>query len=510
MRLAFFPRTDLGNAERFCERFRDRLRWYPPKETWLAWDGKRWSYKGASEAVQRAEHDTVRAVQDEAEAVRQSGRRDVPDPKPDALDFVVETKRDGTTVLFSDKLAGWGRTSEGLNKLGALSKLGAAYLAVATEQLDADKMTINVNNGTLVVGRKSDGEDYVNFRPHDPADLITKISPADYDPQALCPEYDKFLARVQPSEEMRVFLHQWLGLSLTGDVSEQTLAYFYGFGSNGKSVLMDTVSHVAGDYGETVPIETFLDSGKARSAGQASPDLAILPGIRMLRTSEPEKNSKLAEAMVKLVTGGEPILARHLNKGFFKFSPQFKLTISGNHKPKISGADDGIWRRFRLVPFKVSIKKEDRDLHLSEKLLAEASGILNRLLDGLRDWCDRGLIEPDAVTTATAEYRSVSDPLGRFLATCVETSLGERVQSSALYAVFQAWCKSAGETEWKQKGFSLAMDERGFKRKHSDVTWFIDVKLIRYVHDFVDGDGTPIKSAEGDKMEAADAGDVEF
>jgi putative DNA primase/helicase len=430
MRLAFFPRTDLGNAERFCERFRNELRWYPPKETWLAWDGKRWKYNGAPEAVQRAEHETVRAIQDEAAAVRQSGRRDVPDPQEGACDFAVDVKKD-RTILYSDWVASWGRTSEGMNRLGALSKLGAAYLAVRTEQLDADLMKINVNNGTLTVAPSADREeDCISFHPHDPADLITKISPIDYDPKAVCPEYDTFLARVQPSESMRVFLHQWLGLSLTGDVSEQKLAYLYGNGSNGKSVLMDAVSNVAGDYGETVPIETFLDSGKARSAGQASPDLAILPGIRMLRTSEPEKNAKLAEAMVKLVTGGEPILARHLNKGFFKFNPQFKLTISGNHRPKISGADEGIWRRFQLVPFNVQIKKDERDLRLSEKLVAEASGILNRLLDGLRHWRDKGLITPDEVTAATAEYRSLSDPLSRFLSNCVEISVGDRVQSS--------------------------------------------------------------------------------
>jgi putative DNA primase/helicase len=223
----------------------------------------------------------------------------------------------------------------------------------------------------------------------------------------------------------------------------------------------------------------------------------------MLRTSEPEANAKLAEAMVKLVTGGEPILARHLNKGFFKFYPQFKLTISGNHKPKISGADDGIWRRFQLVPFNVQIPKEERDRKLSEKLAAEASGILNRLLDGLRLWCDRGLIEPDEVAAATAEYRLLSDPLTRFLSDCVKASPGDRIQSSSLYAVFEAWCKSAGESLWKQKGFSLAMDERGFKRKHSNGSWFIDMKLVRGVEDFTAGGGEQ-------REEAVDAADVAF
>jgi putative DNA primase/helicase len=139
------------------------------------------------------------------------------------------------------------------------------------------------NNGTLVVRRRDDG-DYVAFQPHDPTDLITKLAPVDFDPEATCGVFDAFLAKVQPRHEMRAFLQQWLGLSLTGDVSEQKLAFFYGKGGNGKSVLIDAVSYVAGDYGETVPIETFLDQGKARNAGQATPDLAILPGVRMLRT----------------------------------------------------------------------------------------------------------------------------------------------------------------------------------------------------------------------------------
>lgn len=510
LRLALFPLTDLGNAERFRERYKDRLI-YNAALGWLVWDGKRWSRDGADDLVKIAEHKTVRAIQDEAEAVRRSGDRDAPDAEPGARDFVVESKKDGTVVRFSDKVSRWGRASEAVNKLGALSKRGAPYFAVGIDKLDADKMKINVNNGTLVIRRRTDG-DYVEFVPHDPADWITKLAPVDYDPDAACPQFDAFLERVQPSADMRRFLHQWLGLSMTGDVSEQKLAFLHGKGSNGKSVLVDAVSYVAGDYGETVPIETFLDSGKARSAGQATPDLAILPGVRMLRTSEPEKNSKLAEAMIKLVTGGEPIQARHLNRDFFKFYPQFKLTISGNYRPAISGADEGIWRRVRLVPFAVTIPKEERDIHLAEKLRGEASGILNRLLDGLRAWCDKGLIEPEAVTTATAEYRAASDALGRFAAVCIVASPGDRVQSSVLHEVYEAWCKSSGEKAWSNRGFSLAMDERGFKRKQSNTMWWLDIKLIKTVNDFVDAAGNPIRFGDDAATGTAkgDVGDMAF
>lgn len=503
MRLAFFPLTDLGNAERFRERFKNRLLWNVALG-WLVWDGKRWSRDGADDLVKIAEHDTVRAIQQEAETVRASGNRDDDDAERDARDFVFETKKDGPDVMYSDKIARWGRSSEAANKLGALSKRGAPYFAVGIDKLDADKMKINVGNGTLVIRPRNDG-DYVHFKPHDPTDLITKLAPVDYNPKALCPDYDKFLERVQPIKEMRLFLHQWLGLSLTGDVSEQKLAFLYGKGSNGKSVLIDAVSYVAGDYGETVPIETFLDQGKSRSAGQATPDLAILPGVRMLRTSEPEKNSRLAEAMVKLVTGGEPIQARHLNRDFFKFYPQFKLTISGNYRPSISGSDEGIWRRLRLVPFNIYIPKEERDIHLGDKLRAEASGILNRLLDGLRDWCDKGLSEPELVASATAEYRSASDPLGRFLSICTIASDGDRVQSSVMFEVFAAWCKSSGEKEWSNRGLSMALEERGYKRIQSNVMWWTNVKLIKSKDDFVDSQGHPVRmDGSNERTEAAD------
>lgn len=511
-RLALFPLTDLGNAERFRERYRDRLKWCEAIG-WLAWDGKRWSRNDANSAVMTAEHDTVRAIQDEARAVRESGRRDVDGADRDALDYVVDFKRD-MPVLYSTKLAAWGRSSESVSKLGALSKRGEPFFVVPINQLDADPMKINVANGTIVVDRRRREGDYVSFKPHDPADLITKLAPVDYQPGVEAPEYDAFLARVQPSEEMRRFLHQWGGLSLTGDVTEQKLSFFYGKGGNGKSVLVEAWSGIAGDYGETVPIETFLDHGKARGAGQATPDLAILPGVRMLRTSEPEKNSKLAEAMIKLVTGGEVIQARHLNKDFFRFYPQFKLTMSGNYRPQIDGTDEGIWRRVRLVPFDVSIPKEERDIHLPDKLRAEASGILNRLLDGLRDWCDRGLIEPADVTQATQHYRDVSDPLGRFLETCVETAPNHRVQSSVLHQVYAAWCASSGETAWKNRGFSMALDERGYRRKQSDVVWWLDIKLKKSADDFVDHDGQPRRISENDQqgkgVGPTDAGDIPF
>lgn len=516
-RLAFYPLTDLGNAERFRDRQRGKLLFNTALATtspgrqrgWLAWDNRRWSSESGAERVMIAEHETVRAIQLEADRVAESGRRDVADPEEGACDFVVEIKRDDTVVLYSEKIAKWGRTSESAQKLGALSKRGAPYLSVGIGQLDADRMKINVNNGTLIVRKRDDG-DYIQFAPHNPADMITKVSPVDFDPAATAPEFQKFLARVQPKPEMRLFLQQWFGLSLTGDTSAHKLAFLYGKGRNGKSVLVNAVSYVAGDYAQSVPIESFLDAGKPRNGGQATPDLAKLPGVRLLRTSEPEKNAKLAEALIKLVTGGEPIDARHLQGDMFTFLPEFKMTIQGNYKPVLSGTDEGIKSRLLLVPFSVTIPKEERDIKLVDKLKAEASGILNWMLDGLRSWLDNGLIEPEEITEATAKYFATSDVLGRFLESCTVREAGSRVQSSVLYQVYEAWCKSSGETAWKNRGFSMALDERGgYERKQSDVMWWLDLKLIKSVNDFVDAQGNPIRVSSTNE-ESGNAGDDEI
>ena len=147
-----------------------------------------------------------------------------------------------------------------------------------------------------------------------------------------------------------------------------------------------------------------------RRGGEPTPDLAMLAGVRFLRTSEPERGAKLSETLIKLITGGDAMQVRHLNRDFFELRPQFKLTMSGNYRPEIRGADEGIWRRGDLVPWTVTVPLEKRDLRLGAKLRAEASGILNRLLDGLRDWIDNGLTLPDQVTAATASYRSDSNP----------------------------------------------------------------------------------------------------
>lgn len=514
---AVLPLTDLGNAERFFRRHGWRFR-FCPELGWFAWDGRRWELLSEEKdkvpgRVSLAVFDTVRSIRHEADLVAASGLReeltaDASDADRDAtLDYIARWKGSGDNkipIYRSDEIRAHAQSSEGASRLGCVANLVKSFadIAIASDAMDADRMAINVLNGTLRLTRKGARWTLVEGRmkkitvgdrwgmvldDHRPGDLISKVANVVFDPSAICDRYDAFLTTVQPDPNMRRFLHQWGGLSLTGDIGEQKLAFFHGKGRNGKSTLVDLWASIAGDYGGSVAIETFLDQGRGRKGGEATPDLARLPGIRFLRTSEPEKGAKLAEALIKLITGGEPIDARHLNKGFFTFLPSFKVTVSGNHKPKITGHDDGIWRRVMLVPWDVQIPKEQVDKRLPETLRAEASGVLNRLLAGLLDWKDEGLVEPASVIAATAKYREQSDQLGRFLDECVQHRTGAKAKSSELFALFSAWAKANGAAEWQQVGFTKAMEDRGFENKRSNGIQWLDIEMVKSVDDYAGG-----------------------
>lgn len=514
MRCAGFQRTDLGNAERFNARYGGSFRFTTAKG-WLGWDGRRWKVLDQDKdtlpaEVQAAVFDTVRSIQREADFVSATGFVEPDEPlpedekptlmlvfqwrfyrdsgeRPGAMNRVTDMK--GGPVLLSELIAKWGRASEGSGRIGCIAGLAKRWVTAPIEDFDRDPLAINVLNGTLRFRRDKENGSTVTLEPHRREDLNTKLAPVTYDATATSPIYDDFLAWAQPDAGMRRYLHQWAGYSASGDISEQKLHFWYGLGANGKSTAIDLWAHVVGDYSGTIGIETFLDQGIKKRGEQASPDLARLGGVRMLRASEPERGAKLNEALIKAATGGEPMAVRALHRGFFDLMPLFKLTIGGNYKPDIPGTDEGIWRRMKLVPWNAHVADGDRDEQLPAKLRAEAAGVLNHIVRGLLDWLDNGLIEPQAVKDATAEYREASDPLGRFLKLCTVPDPQGRIQSSKLHEVFLAWGKAAGERDWSNKGLAKAMLDKGYQKKASDGMQWLGIRLVREVSDFVDENG---------------------
>lgn len=351
LRCCRFPMTDMGNAERFAARNQHRARWVDKSELWSIYDGRRWTIEGADAVVEQWVYETVRLIGEEAQAMRATGRKD--QGTAGAIDDLIEEK-DGDEILLSDLLCKWALKSEAHGKFSKIKASARPFgLTIQPEEFDRDPLLINCQNGTLQlldVSKSGSGLPRVQIRAHHPADYITRLMPVRYDPKARAPIYDAFLDKMQPDDTMRRFLHQWAGYNLTGDVSEQKLCFWHGRGANGKSTLIDTWAAIMGDYATSLGIESLLDQGRKKSGSDHSADLAKLVGVRLVRTSEPEKGAKLAEALIKLVTGNEPVAVRepYARRGF-DLNPAFKLTVGGNHRPKITGTDDGITPRRRLT-----------------------------------------------------------------------------------------------------------------------------------------------------------------
>jgi DNA primase len=481
--------TDLGNAYRFIKRNGHRFRWCN-ELGWLAYDGRRWVLDGADHMVQRAVEETILQIAAEGQALIDAGQ-----------DEVFKEDGKGNIIMLSDTLTSWCTNSQSGARVQGLSHLAKARLSVKPGDLDRDPFKLCVLNGTLTFGHNQ--PDFVSFGPHDPDDLITKLAPVTYDPDAACATYDKALEKVQPDLTNRTYLHTVGGLCLTGDATPQQMWFWYGNGSNGKSTIVDIWSRLLGDYAQTIPIETFLETGRSRTGDQATPHLVSLVGARLVRASEPAQGARLSESLIKEVTGGEPMKVRQLNKPFFDFKPQFKLIVSGNYKPEIRGIDEGIWRRVNLVPWKVHITDDaDKDPHLVDKVVAgELSGVLNHLLDGLRLYFLEGRLTKSAdVAEAVESYRRDADPLGRFIEDCLDRTDddADRLPAKLLYETYTRWCDGNGEYAWKLTSFGKALRERGLRRRKVSVNMYLGIR-------FTDA-GLEYSTDVGDRQAAGDPG----
>jgi len=301
---------------------------------------------------------------------------------------------------------------------------------------DADPMQLGVANGVLDLER-------LLLMPVSPNLLVTKRCNVAYDPAATCPQWERFLIDVQPDAAVREFLQRWVGYCLTGLVREQKFIFAHGGGANGKSVLVETVAWLMGDYARKVATEMLMQH--QRNPQGPSPDIVSLKGMRFVYANETEEGRKLADARIKDMTGGDTLTGRiPYAKTDITFSPTHKLVLVGNHKPEISDTSQGMWRRVCLVLFDVTVPASQRDGKLPEKLKREGAGILNWALRGLRKYLSDGLAIPKQIEVATAAYRDEQDIVRQWVSECCTEGPSRKMKKDDAYRSYRSWCESNG------------------------------------------------------------------
>lgn len=410
--------TEDALALAFTRRYHRDWRYVAAWGRWLVWDGNRWRTEDTLAAT-----DLIRSVCRHA-AVRADN------PK-------VAAK------LASSSTVG------GVERLARADRRHAA----TTDEWDADPWLLNTPGGVidLKTGRQ---------RPHERADRITKITTAT--PGGDCPTWRQFLDEVTGGDkELQAYLQRVVGYALTGSTREHALFFLYGTGANGKSVFVNTLATILGDYATNAPMDTFMETRTDRHPT----DMAGLRGARFVAAIETEQGRRWAESKVKNLTGGDKISARFMRQDFFEFFPQFKLFVAGNHKPAIRNIDEAMKRRLHLIPFTITVPPEHRDKHLQQKLLAERDGILAWAVQGCLDWQRLGRLDPpQQVVDATEEYFEEEDAIGEFLDEDCQQSPVAREAISAIYQRWRERAERRGEYVGTSRWLTQQLINRGFAR----------------------------------------------
>ena len=426
--------TDLGNAWRLVAEHGADLRFCYPYRWWYVWDGRQWARDETAEVVRRAK-ETVAGI------------------------YIAASKAGDEDTRKA--LAKHAIRSEGEARLSAMAELAKSEpgIPVLPEELDRGPMLLNVANGTLDLRT-------AELRPPRRGDLLTRLIDIPYDTSAACPTWQAFLRRIfRENDSLIGFVQRAVGYSLTGDTGDHVLFFLHGAGANGKSTLLNTLLVLLGPYGRQIESDLLM----VRRSEVHPTGLSDLEGSRLAVAMEIEDGRRLAESLVKAITGGDRLTARRMHKDFREFWPTHKLWLGANHRPVVRGTDNAIWRRIRLIPFDVTIPPGEQDRFLSAKLREELPGILTWAVYGCLEWAAEGLGVPEEVRVATDSYRAEQDILSGFLDECCIQQPSASVGSTKLAEAYREWTG----TQLSQKALAQQLQERGFERtrKSSGVRW---------------------------------------
>jgi putative DNA primase/helicase len=409
-----FNLTDAGNGERFAAQHGDKVRYCWSWGKWLYYDGKRWNIEIGAEKANQLVVKTARSIAREADKLEHEER---------------------------GKYLRWSYQSESTTRLTAMLQAARSVVPIGAygNQFNENCWLLNCMNGTIDLKTGK-------LRPHNPDDMITKLAPVYYDPQASMGLWDEFLGTATDGDvSLLEFLQTAIGYGATGSTAEEKLFFIHGPTASGKLTFLEAIKATLGEYAQTANFESFL---KRQQIGGIRNDIAKLSSARMVISIEVEEGKHLAEGLVKMLTGGDTVSARFLYKEEFEFLPQFILWLAANDAPNVKDNDEALWRRIRRVPFEHEIPKEDQDPKVKATLRdtkAAGPAILAWIVEGCLKWQRKGLVVPEAIEQSTEEYRQSQDPLRDFLDDDCEFDPTAYVPVVDLRTAYEEWARENGQ-----------------------------------------------------------------
>lgn len=429
--------TELGNAHRLDDAYGPELRYIYDARSWLVWDGAAWGWDSGAKVRSLAAGLPTAIYQEGSQHSR------------DVHHFGKWARRSGDLRTVTNAVA---LLSDFASVRLPLSNIDANPFVIG---LDSARQVIDLEKGTI--------------RPATTRDYVTKsLSPATVGDASKAVRWIQFLEQVfEGNVELIEWLQRFCGYLLTGSTREHCFLFCFGLGANGKSVFIELLNYIMGDYARAIAAESLSDS--KRQAGGATPDLIPLIGARLALCSEIEDNTMLAESLVKSLVSGDSMAVRPLYGMSIQFTPTLKLLMAGNHKPIVRNTDNGMWRRVRLLPFNRTFAPEERDPQMLSKLKDEAPHILAWMLEGCWGWQDVGLSDtPAVVQEATRAYQEDQDLIGRWLDDCVSVDKEGDTPKILVYQSYVNWTRENGMKAASNVTFSRRLSERGFKQRKSN------------------------------------------
>lgn len=435
-------------AENFAEMHKEEAKYVTAWKAWIQWDGRKWSEcpKIPGLRIQSYARQMFESAKEREAVATRALEAAAGDEEAERIAKVVVNRAKGVTKAAASLLKN--------SSHNALASIAMHHMAADPALFEARPMLWNCANGTLDL-------ETLALRPRSPRDMLMLESPAAFNKDAQCPAFEAFVSWAMGGDEECIrYLQRCIGYAMTGLIREHVLLIHQGAGGNGKGTFFNTIAHVFGEYAGVIPSGVLFDVGReAHPAGKAA-----FFQKRLAYSGEIRLGEVFDDAVVKELTGGDKITARKMGQNFWEFKPTHKIFVQSNPDPEIRGIDDAMRRRIHMLRWRQTAVEVDP--LLATKLQAEASGILNWCLEGLRAWMRDGLQPPASVVLETSKYVQEADAFAQFLNEETVSDPAALVPVSEFRLYLNAWCKEQGKEILPPTMWS-GLKRRGLERKQA-------------------------------------------